>query len=75
VWYRCFRSSSNRSFASAWSGGRGRIGRSHFEAVIHEPAATLCFICGPAPLVGESVSTLETLGVPPRQIHTERWGK
>jgi ferredoxin-NADP reductase len=64
-----------RDDGSAWAGGRGRIGRSHFEAVLHEPAATLCFICGPAPLVSESVSTLEALGVPPRQIHTERWGK
>jgi NAD(P)H-flavin reductase len=60
---------------SGWAGGRGRIGRSHFEAVLHEPAATLCFICGPTPLVSESVSTLETLGVPSRLIHTERWGK
>ena len=60
---------------SQWAGNRGRIGRAHFEAVVHEPAATLCFICGPTPLVSESVSTLEALGVPPQQIHTERWGK
>jgi NAD(P)H-flavin reductase len=64
-----------RDDSSEWAGGRGRIGRAHFEAVVHEPAATLCFICGPAPLVSESVSTLEALGVPARQIHTERWGK
>ena len=64
-----------RDDSSEWAGSRGRIGRAHFEAVVHEPAATLCFICGPTPLVSESVSTLEALGVPPQQIHTERWGK
>jgi NAD(P)H-flavin reductase len=64
-----------RDDSSEWAGSRGRIGRGHFEAVVHEPAATLCFICGPTPLVSESVSTLEALGVPPQQIHTERWGK
>ena len=64
-----------RDDGSQWAGGRGRIGRAHFEAVVHEPAATLCFICGPNPLVSESVSTLEALGVPAGQIHTERWGK
>jgi NAD(P)H-flavin reductase len=64
-----------RDEGSEWTGRRGRIGRSHFEAVLHEPAATLCFICGPTPLVSESVTTLEALGVPARQIHTERWGR
>ena len=64
-----------RDDSAQWAGGRGRIGRAHFEAVVHEPAATLCFICGPTPLVSESVSTLEALGVPAAQIHTERWGK
>lgn len=64
-----------RDDSSEWAGSRGRIGRTQFEAVVHEPAATLCFICGPTPLVSESVSTLEALGVPPQQIHTERWGK
>ena len=64
-----------RDDSSQWAGSRGRIGRAHFEAVVHEPAATLCFICGPTQLVSESVLTLEALGVPPQQIHTERWGK
>ncbi len=64
-----------RDDSSQWAGSRGRIGRAHFEAVMHEPAATLCFICGPTQLVSESVSTLEALGVPPSQIHTERWGQ
>ena len=57
----------------AWSGGRGRIGRSHFEAVLHERLHTLCFICGPPPLVREAVTTLLELGVPRAAIRTEEW--
>lgn len=63
-----------RDQSAAWTGRRGRIGRPHFEAVLHEPAATLCFVCGPDALVGESASTLRTLGVPDAQIRTESWG-
>ena len=58
-----------------WAGRRGRIGRDHFEAVLHEPADTLCFVCGPSSLVDESVATLKGLGVPEPKIRTESWGK
>jgi ferredoxin-NADP reductase len=61
-----------RDTSATWDGGRGRLGRSHFETVIHEPAATLCFVCGPAPFVAESRATLKALGVPEAQIRTER---
>ena len=64
-----------RDESSAWSGRRGRIGRSHFEAVLHDPGGTVCVVCGPEPLVSESVSTLKALGVPAGQIRTEQWGK
>src|SRR5688572_12997349 len=47
-----------REDSAAWAGGRGRIGRAHFEAVLHEPADTLTFVCGPKALVNESISTL-----------------
>jgi NAD(P)H-flavin reductase len=57
----------------AWAGGRGRIGRTHFEAVLHDRADTLCFICGPLPLVSEAVATLSELGVPRAAIRTEEW--
>jgi NAD(P)H-flavin reductase len=60
---------------ASWGGRRGRIGRSHFEAVLHDPNATLCFICGPPALVGESTATLRELGVPDALIRTENWGK
>ena len=62
-----------RDDSAAWAGGRGRIGRSHFESVLHEPANTLCFVCGPRTMVSESVSTLAGLGVPAEAIRTEAW--
>jgi ferredoxin-NADP reductase len=62
-----------RDDSAAWAGGRGRIARSHFEAVVHEPAKTLCFVCGPRAMVNESVSTLTALGVPAEAIRTEAW--
>jgi len=62
-----------RDDGTAWDGRRGRIGRSHFEAVLHEPASTLCFMCGPSSLVSESSATLRDLGVPETLIRTEGW--
>lgn len=62
-----------RDESTTWSGGRGRIGRSHFERVVHEPANTMCFVCGPMAMVKESVSTLAALGVPLEAIRTEDW--
>lgn len=60
---------------TTWTGRRGRIGKAHFEAVLHEPADTLVFVCGPSALVEESVGTMKALGVPEAQIKTESWGK
>jgi NAD(P)H-flavin reductase len=62
-----------RDDSTAWAGRRGRIGRSHFETVVHDPANTLCFVCGPRAMVSESVTTLAALGVPARAIRTEAW--
>ena len=62
-----------RDDSAVWAGKRGRIGRSHFESVVHEPADTLCFVCGPKALVNESVTTLASLGVPGEAIRTEAW--
>ena len=56
-----------------WSGGRGRIGQTHFERVVHEPAETLCFVCGPPLMVTDAVTSLRVLGVPESQIRTEGW--
>jgi ferredoxin-NADP reductase len=62
-----------RDDSATWAGGRGRIGRAHFESVLHDPAATLCFVCGPRTMVTEAVTTLEQLGVPETAIRTEGW--
>jgi ferredoxin-NADP reductase len=58
-----------------WARGRGRIGRAHFASVLHEPTETLCFVCGPPPMVTEAVATLSLLGVPATQIRTEGWAR
>ena len=62
-----------RDDSATWSGGRGRIGRSHFERLLHDPTNTMCFVCGPMAMVNESVSTLSALGVPKEAIRTEDW--
>jgi ferredoxin-NADP reductase len=62
-----------RDESAAWVGGRGRIGRTHFDTVLHDPASTLCFVCGPRTMVAESTATLRELGVPESAIRTEGW--
>ena len=64
-----------REDTNDWQGGRGRIGRSEFEAALHSPGATTCFVCGPHALVTETVAALTALGVPPGEVRTEQWGK
>ena len=64
-----------RDDANDWQGGRGRIGPSEFEAAVHSPAATTCFVCGPNALVAETVAALTALGVPPGEVRTEQWGR
>ncbi|MEQ1573426.1 MAG: FAD-binding oxidoreductase [Vicinamibacterales bacterium] len=62
-----------RDEGAGWQGLRGRIGRREFETVLHEPASTLCFVCGPPSMVAESVAVLRALGVPDALIRTEQW--
>lgn len=57
-----------------WHGRRGRIGREHFEAVLHDAAHTVCVLCGPSALVEDASTVLAALGVAPDAIHRERWG-
>jgi len=64
-----------RDDSPSWTGRRGRVGQAHFEALLHEPAATLCFVCGPDAFVKESVATITALGVPDVQIRTDSWGR
>jgi NAD(P)H-flavin reductase len=57
-----------------WHGRRGRVGREHFEAVLHDAGRTVCVLCGPAALVEDASAMLGTLGVGPESLHRERWG-
>jgi ferredoxin-NADP reductase len=63
-----------RDIVDEWRGSHGRISRLHFSKVLHDPATTECFICGPPAMVQGSVDTLAHLGVPPALIHYEQWG-
>lgn len=58
-----------------WQGRRGRVGRGEFEAVLHHPNSTTCFVCGPSALVSETVETLKALGVPDSLVRIEQWGR
>ena len=64
-----------RDDSPSWTGRRGRVGQAHFEALLHDPASTLCFVCGPDAFVKESVATITALGVPDVQIRTDSWGR
>lgn len=64
-----------REDGDTWQGRRGRIGRSEFTSLLHDPLSTLCLICGPGEMVAEAVATLKDLGVPDARIRTEQWGR
>ncbi len=64
-----------RDDSESWQGRRGRIGRNEFVSLLHEPASTLCLVCGPGEMVAEAVGTLRELGVPDALIRTEQWGR
>jgi len=58
--------------AGRWRYGRGRAGAAHLRRLGAGPSA-LAFLCGPAAMVADLSSALESLGVPPRNIRTEQW--
>lgn len=55
-----------------WRHGRGRAGAEHLARLGAGPSA-LAFLCGPAAMVADLSSALESLGVPPANIRTEQW--
>jgi ferredoxin-NADP reductase len=57
---------------AAWTGARGRIGRADLAPLVHDPA-TLCFICGPQPLVHGTKQHLQELNVDATRIRVEEW--
>jgi glycine betaine catabolism B len=61
-----------RDTTDAWTGTRGRIGRDELAPLVHDPA-TLCFVCGPPPLVDDIPRLLIELGIPRERIRKEEW--
>jgi ferredoxin-NADP reductase len=58
-----------------WTGRRGRIDAALLDEVAWAPTVgPRCFICGPTPFVEAVADALVTLGHPPAQIRTERFG-
>jgi len=55
-----------------WAGGRGRISRAMLEAAVEDPE-TLCFVCGPEPLVHEVPRMLHDIGIAPSRVRVEEW--
>jgi ferredoxin-NADP reductase len=59
--------------ADSWIGRRGRISRDDLAPLVHA-TDTLCFICGPPPLVQDMLAALGELGVARERIKIEQWG-
>jgi ferredoxin-NADP reductase len=67
------RQTITREDNAAWTKARGRIGHEELRPLVHG-RETLCFICGPLPLVTGMSNVLKELGVPPHRVRTEEWG-
>jgi ferredoxin-NADP reductase len=67
-----FRHTVTRTASESWTGRQGRIDLSCLTDMI-VPGDTLCFLCGPAGLVGEIPPQLMSLGVTADQILMEQW--
>jgi ferredoxin-NADP reductase len=62
-----------REAPKRWLGERGRITPAHITPLVLDPA-TLCYVCGPAPMVEDLPLMLRHAGVPGRNIKLEKWG-
>jgi ferredoxin-NADP reductase len=63
---------ATRHASPAWTGLRGRITEGVLGASLAGPD-TLCFVCGPEPLVHDVPRMLRAIGVPPERIRVEEW--
>jgi NAD(P)H-flavin reductase len=61
-----------RTASNAWTGRQGRVDGAYLRPLI-DPGNTLCFVCGPPPLVGEIPQTLLNIGIRQDQILSEQW--
>lgn len=59
--------------ASHWSGPTGRWTAADVLAAAND-AQAVYFICGPTKMVQELRDGLQSLGVPPQNVRTEKWG-
>jgi NAD(P)H-flavin reductase len=57
---------------TGWRGGRGRIAAARLLPLV-DRRDTLCFVCGPAPMVAEVPLMLIGLGIPKSKIRVEEW--
>ncbi len=67
-----FRRTITRDAGRDWSGRRGRIDRAALSTLVRR-RETLCFVCGPAPMVDDMPRLLEELGVARERIRLEEW--
>jgi len=57
-----------------WSGERGYLTKEMIQRYLPPQYRRFqCFICGPAPMMDAMEKALPALGVPPQQIHSERF--
>lgn len=63
---------ATREMSPRWRGDRGRIVGPQLAALVDEPA-TLCFVCGPIPMVAEVPLILQQLGIDRNRIRLEDW--
>ncbi len=61
-----------RDMPDAWDGRRGRFSAADLMPLVHG-RDTLCFLCGPPPLVQEIAAILGELGVARAKIRMEEW--
>lgn len=58
-----------------WSGAFGRINERLLRATLGDDAVrAVYYVCGPTPLVVDVQTVLARMGVPPQQVHTEKYG-
>ena len=63
---------ATRDAPNRWRGERSRITPGHLAPLVHS-SSTLCFVCGPAPMVADVPVMLHRLGVPRQSIRLESW--
>lgn len=51
---------------------RGRVSEEHLRGRV-DPRSTLCFLCGPPPMIESLSAALQETGLPPSRILFEKW--